>query len=358
MKKLNLTARFIVPFVLFFSCTSEYYSLNDFSSTPKIDTHAHLDAQGSTMAEQAIADNFRFVFINTDMPETVSIDEQFVLASAQNKQFPNNISFVTTFSLKNWNSPDWVDKTIAKLNDDFNKGAIGVKIWKNIGMTFKDSTGEFIMIDNPRFDPIIKFIESKDKVVVGHLGEPKDCWLPIDQMTVNGDKNYYRAHPEYHMYLHPESPSYDEQIAARDHFLELHPTLRFVGAHLGSLEWSVDELAKRLDKFPNMAVDFAERICHLQYQSQQEYNKVRNFILKYQDRLIYGTDFYIEATSNIEQSKSHWHDVWLSDWRYFVTDDILTSPNVDGNFTGLKLPKAVIDKIYYRNAYKWFKINE
>ncbi len=66
------------------------------------------------------------------------------------------------------------------------------------------------------------------------------------------------------MYLHPEFPSYEDQIKARDHMLEKHPDLKFIGAHLGSLEWSADELAKRLDKFPNMVVDMAARISHLQ----------------------------------------------------------------------------------------------
>lgn len=48
-----------------------------------------------------------------------------------------------------------------------------------------------------------------------------------------------------------------DQINARDHMLEKHPALKFIGAHLGSLEWSLEELSKRLDRFPNMALDLA-----------------------------------------------------------------------------------------------------
>ena len=92
------------------------------------------------------------------------------------------------------------------------------------------------------------------------------------------------------MFLHPEYPSYEDQINARDHLLELHPDLKFIGCHLGSLEWNVDELAKRLDKFPDLAVDMSARICHLQYQSAKDREKVRDFCIKYQDRLLYGTD--------------------------------------------------------------------
>ncbi len=109
-------------------------------------------------------------------------------------------------------------------------------------------------------------------------------------MTVSSDSSYFAEHPEYHMFLHPEYPSYEAQIKARDHLLEKHPDLKFIGCHLGSLEWNVDSLAKRLDRFPNMVVDMSARICHLQFQSASNRNRVRNFCIKYQDRLLYGTD--------------------------------------------------------------------
>src|SRR5690606_15613879 len=112
-------------------------------------------------------------------------------------------------------------------------------------------------------------------------------------MTDSGNYRYFKSHPEYHMYLHPEAPSYEDQINARDHLLEKFPNLIFTGAHIGSIEWSVDEIAKRLDKFPNMNIDLSARMAHLQYQSIADYDKVRNFMLKYKDRIIYGTDITI-----------------------------------------------------------------
>jgi predicted TIM-barrel fold metal-dependent hydrolase len=143
--------------------------------------------------------------------------------------------------------------------------------------------------------------------------------------------------------------------------LEKHPDLIFIGAHLGSLEWSVDELAKRLDKFPNMAVDMAERISHLQYQALTHRQKVRDFFIKYQDRLIYGTDLRSTAQDIVNARitepaalQKHAHAVWLRHWRFFTTDEKMRVPKVDGEFQGLKLPREVIDKIYRKNAEKWF----
>jgi predicted TIM-barrel fold metal-dependent hydrolase len=156
------------------------------------------------------------------------------------------------------------------------------------------------------------------------------------------------------MYLHPEYPSYDAIIQSRDHLLEKHPDLKFIGAHLGSLEWDVDEIAKRLDKFPNMSVEPAERVGQLQYQSIQNWQKVHDFFIKYQDRIMYGTDLSADEAENPVEVKKHAHEVWVRDWRYFTTGDSLQSPFVNKKFKGLHLPKTVIDKIYYTNPEKLF----
>jgi predicted TIM-barrel fold metal-dependent hydrolase len=215
-------------------------------------------------------------------------------------------NFATTFSVDGWNSPQWETMAISNLKNSFGKGAVAVKIWKNIGMTLRDKDGKFVMVDNPRLDTVIDFISKNKLPVIGHLGEPKNCWLPIEKMTVSGDKNYYKNHPQYHMYLHPEYPSYEDQINARDHMLDKHPDLIFVAAHLGSLEWDVDEIAKRLDKYPNMAVETAARVSHLQYQAVSNPKKVYDFFIKYQDKILYGSDLQADVkTESINHLKTH-----------------------------------------------------
>ncbi|MBL7872298.1 MAG: amidohydrolase family protein [Cyclobacteriaceae bacterium] len=339
-------------------CTSEYYTESDYKSIKKIDTHMHLHSKNTVLSELAKEDNFSLLDVMVDVPDYPPIEDQEQFALDQVQAFPDRVKYLTAFTLTHWDSASWVNETIAHLKSSFAKGALGIKIWKNIGMVYKDSSDRFIMIDNPRFDPIIQYIIQQNKTVMGHLGEPKNCWLPIEQMTVNNDKNYFKNNPEYHMFLHPEYPSYEEQINARDNFLARHPDLRFVGAHLGSLEYNVDSLAKRLDKFPNMAADMAARISHLQYQSKKDREKVRNFMIKYYDRLIYGSDTGIETDSNSSEIKKQLHDRWINDWKYFATDEIMMAEEVDGEFQGLKLPKRVIEHIYHNNAVKWFRFEE
>jgi hypothetical protein len=339
------------------SCSVSHYAEKDFRSLKKIDAHIHIRTATDAISQQASADHFQMVNVSVAHSDSsLRAQEKFTLY--QMTAHPKQIRYITAFSMENWDSANWANQTIKQLKEAFANGALGIKIWKNIGMVEKDAAGNFIMIDNPRFDPVIQFVIDQNKTVLGHLGEPRNCWLPLEQMTVNNDRNYFKNHPEYHMFLHPDYPSYEEQINARDRFLTRHPGMRFVGAHLASLEYDVDSLAKRLDRFPNMAVDMAERICHLQYQTKTNREKVRNFIINYQDRLIYGSDLGMRETNSPEESKARLHRRWVEDWKYFATDKSMTVDEVEGEFKGLKLPKVVIDKIYYTNALKWFAIKD
>jgi predicted TIM-barrel fold metal-dependent hydrolase len=160
------------------------------------------------------------------------------------------------------------------------------------------------------------------------------------------------------MYLHPELPSYEDQIRARDNMLAKHPNLKFVGAHLGSLEYNVDSLAARLDRFPNMAVDMAARIVHLEVQARDNWQKVHDFLIKYSDRLLYATDLVVSENSNGDDARKAAHETWTNDWRFFTSDEKMTSSQFDGSFTGMKLPKETIDNIYNKNAQRWLGIFE
>lgn len=331
----------------------QYFTTDDYKRIPKTDVHCHIDTERCTFMEQAAEDNFRIISINTDASGNPPIGEQQRLALVQRNVCSPQLAYLTTFSMKGWEEDGWQDKTIAYIQESINMGALGIKVWKNIGMVEKDRNNRFIMIDDPKFDPVFDFLEKKGIPVCGHLGEPRNCWLPVEEMTVNNDKSYFREHPEYHMYLHPDYPSYDAQIQARDNLLKKHPGLIFIGVHLGSLEWSVDELAKRFETFPNMSVDLAARICHIQKQAQSDWSKVRDFFIRYQDRILYGTDQGDEGSSDPLQLKKDLHNTWLKDWEFFTTDHMMTSRDLDGEFKGLHLPRNVVEKIYNQNAARW-----
>ncbi len=328
--------------------------MSDFTLLQKIDIHVHVNSINTAFLEQARVDNFKLLTINVAYPGFPPLEEQQEIAVALMKTFPELITYASTFPMTGWDEPDWAERTIYDLDKTFTKGAIAVKVWKNIGMEFRDKNYKLVMIDDPGFDSILLHLREKKIPLIGHLGEPKNCWLPVDSMTVNTDKEYYRQHPQYHMFKHPELPSYEEQLAVRDRMLEKNTELQFLASHLASLEWNVDEVAKFLDKFPAVSVDLAERMGHLQYQSRYNREKVREFFIRYQDRILYATDLTVAPEANPEECARAAHKKWLEDWNYLNSDFTMQVPELDEPVKGLTLPKEVVEKIYRLNAEKLF----
>ena len=136
-------------------------------------------------------------------------------------------------------------------------------------------------------------------------------------------------------------------MEARDHILEKLPTLRVVGCHLGSDEEHWDRLAKRSDKYPNFAVDMAARV---RYFVRGDHEAARAFLIKYQDRVLYGTDFVLGSMDGA-QAAQHIDGTHDRDWRFFSTKDIMTFR--DRQIQGLGLPEQVVRKIFRENAVRW-----
>ena len=355
--RLNLFSTILLTVALA-GCQNRFYTQDDYASILKVDSHVHIRGEKGYFEEVATQDNFVLVTLGVDHGDSADIREQahYALLSAQ--KHPGRVFYGPTFlfDTAGWNTPAWSSKIISGLESDLAGGGIAVKIWKNIGMTVRDRSGKFIMVDDPGIEPVIEFIKSKGLPVTGHLGEPRNCWLPLDEMTVSSDSSYFARNPHYHMFLHPEYPSYEDQINARDNFLRKNPEMKFIACHLASLEWNVDSLALRFDRFPNIVADMSARICHLQYQSMTDRERVRDFIIKYQDRLLYGTDVGDSGNSDPEVFKKKMHETWVDDWKYFTSGEVMTSNKFRGEFTGLQLPKEVINKIYSENAIKWYNL--
>jgi len=353
----------LLPIVIALACMvscgekNTFYSMEDYHSVNKTDIHIHITADRATFVEKAKADNFHLVNVALEINKGWG-DVYFKYKHGKNQQElnPETVDLVTAFAVSDWDDPAWENRVISWLDSCFNEGAVGVKVWKNIGMVSRDSAGNLITIDNEKFDPIIEHIQQSGKTLLGHLGEPKNCWLPLEEMTTNNDRSYFKEHPEYHMYKQPEMPTHEEIIASRDRMLEKHPNLRFVGAHMGSLEYSVDSLETRFEKFPNMAIGLAARMGQVFYQTVENRDKVRDFFIKYQDRIMYGTDLADNGSMTKEELVNRMENTWKRDWEYFVTDNHMESDLINSSFQGIQLPKEVVDKIYYKNANKWFAL--
>lgn len=341
----------IAIFILLQSCDS-YYTLDDYNKVPKIDAHIHYNYANPVLLQQAEKDNFRLITVNVETRTNPHIDQQESLAVELKDKYSKLLAFISTFGSSEWSSDKWTEKTIDRINASSEKGAAGVKIWKTFGMDLQEADSSYVFINHPKLNPVFDHMAHYHIPLMAHIGEPKNCWMPLDEMTTENDRNYFAEHPEYHMFLHPEMPSYESIIFARDQVMAEHGDLKVVGAHFGSVEWNLDSLAARFDKYPNFAVDMAARIGHMHYQSDKDYEKTRQFFIKYHDRILYGTDMGM-SSENVK-SGDRFYNQWFSDWRYLATDEEFESDLINKKVKGLRLPKKVIDDIYFNNSINWY----
>ena len=344
---------------------SAHYTEADFDRIAKFDAHFHANVEDARFLTLAQRDRFEVLSINVDYPDFPPLARQAAIARDMRARDARHFQYATTFSMDGFGTPGWTERTIAQLDGAIARGAIAVKVWKNIGMVAKDPSGKRVFLDDPRFDGVMAHLEKRNIPLIAHQAEPKNCWLPLDQMTTDNDREYFKAHPDYYMYLHPEEPSYEALMAARDRFVARHPRLAFDGAHMASLEWSVDELARFFDAHPDAVVDLAARMSNLQVQSNKDVAKVRAFFIRYQDRILYGTDLTDSppdpaaraqnppATNDFPKEADR---VWRADWRYLATPLSQRVDAIGTDAVGLNLPRTVIDKIYRTNAVRFFHL--
>jgi predicted TIM-barrel fold metal-dependent hydrolase len=314
-----------------------------------IDAHAHIFVGDPQVREMLERRDLRIANITVVDPYERgfgSWEPQHRQALEVMRAMSGRAPWISTFDATDWEGPGFAKRVIPELEATFREGAIGVKIYKTLGMYHRSKTGRYVMPDDPVFAPILEAIAASGKTLYAHIAEPAGAWKPLD--PADPDSSYYKENPGWHMYGHPERPTKETILAARDRMLGQHPKLRVVGCHLGSMEENVDDIAKRLDQYPNFVVDTAARVTHL---ALQDHAKVRAFLMQYQDRILYATDQVILPGDEIAASLKAWDAALARDWKFFATAEPVEY--MGRSVRGLDLPASVLRKIYHENAVKW-----
>ncbi len=235
------------------------------------------------------------------------------------------------------NQSGFVRQTVEALREAKQLGAVGLKIFKGFGLYYKNADGSLLSIDDPRFDPIWDVCAELEMPILIHTADPAAFFEPIDQYNERWAE--LQKYPEWSFYG-DGFPSREELLAARNRVIARHPNTKFIGAHVGNNAEDLAELGKWLDEYPNLYVDIAARISEL---GRQPYT-ARDFFLKYQDRILFGTD-----GPRPERLTYYWRFLETYD-EYFPYADLPVPPKGFWQIYGIGLPDDVLRKVYYENA--------
>ena len=235
---------------------------------------------------------------------------------------------------------DFARGTVEALRDAKQKGVSGVKIFKQFGLGYRKPDGSLHKIDDPRWDPIWSACGELGLPIIIHTADPAAFFQPIDETNERWEELH--RHPEWH-FPPDKFPKRDQLLEARNRVISRHPKTTFIGAHFANNPEDLQAVGDWLDKYPNLYVEFASRIGEL---GRQPYT-ARKFFLKYQDRILFGTDGPWPET----RIRLYWRFLETYDENFPYSEKPFP-PQGFWNIYGIGLPDDVLRKVYSANAKK------
>ncbi|MFZ1939449.1 MAG: amidohydrolase family protein [Terracidiphilus sp.] len=302
---------------------------------PVIDYHNHLDAQSPREVLRVMdacgVEKIVNITMQTGQAAIESID-RFHRAA------PTRFATIGWMDWSGVEREDFTAVSVDRLERLVQHGACGIKFWKDLGLGIRDEGGALLRIDDERLAPIFDKAAELGIPVMFHTADPDAFFTPIDQYNERYEE--LAAHPEWSFYGSPVSKA--SLLEQRRRVIARHPQTTFVCAHLAESSENLGYVAKLLDDHPNLYVDISARTSEL---GRQPYT-ARKFVVKYADRILFGTDLLPEM------------EMYRLYYRFLETDDEYfeypshASRQGRWNIYGIFLPEDVLYKVYRENALK------
>ena len=302
---------------------------------PVIDYHNHLDAldPNEVLRVMDVCGVERIVNITMKTgEEALQILDRF--RSADARRF-------ATIGWMDWSGvgePDFVRKTCERLELLVERGAQGIKFWKDLGLSVRDGEGQLLRVDDERLAPIFDKAAELGIPVMFHIADPDAFFLPVDEHNERYEE--LAAHPDWSFW--GSTYSKRELLDQRDRVIARHPKATFVAAHVAESSENLSRAAALLETYPNVYVDISARASEL---GRQPYT-ARKFFLRFAERILFGTDLLPEEV----MYRLYFRFLETAD-EYF---DYPSHASRQGRWKiyGLNLPEDILLKVYRENALR------
>ena len=312
---------------------------------PVIDVHNHLGGGKDRLTPEQVK-NYLAEMNAAGIRTVVNLDGGWgrqlnETLAALDKAHPGRFLTFALLDFSGIDDENWGRREAKRLEESFQAGAKGLKIHKSLGLSYRYSNGKLMPVDDPKLDPVWQMCAKYSRPVVIHVADPAAFFTPLD--CFNERWHELGDHPNW-LFHGEQFPSRDEILAQRNRAIARHPETTFICAHFANNPEDLATVGKWLDTYPNMVVDVDARISEL---GRQPYS-ARKFFLKYQDRIMFGTD----TTPR--------RDAYRMYYRFLETDDeyfdCAGGHQRQGFWMiyGVFLPKDVLEKIYQTNAERLF----
>src|ERR1700712_5676130 len=300
---------------------------------PAIDFHNHIDGmEPSEVLRIMEACGIEHLVNITMKPGTDGIESLTRLRAAS----PGRFSTIAWMDWRDLGEGGFFERSVRRLEQCVAAGAIGMKIWKDLGLRLHDQDGSLLRIDDSRLDPLFARAAELGVLIMFHTADPAAFFLPTDARNERYEE--LAAHPDWS--FHDSVFSREELLAQRNRVFRRHPATRFVAAHMGEQPEDLTALAAMLEAHRNVQLDMSARVAEL---GRQPFT-ARRFFLRFPDRILFGADLLPEES------------MYRAHYRFFETEDQYfdypshASRQGRWQIYGLALPDAVLERLYRGNA--------
>lgn len=313
------------------------------SRFPSIDVHCHWSVHTDPVAMIAAMDERnvrRAINLSGGMgAELEAMIERF------ERLAPDRFSILCNVDWSRAADADFAETVTAELQHAKRSGAAGLKVFKSLGLTVRDATGERVAIDDPRLDVVWRTCAELDMPVLIHSADPIAFFDPIDER--NERWMQLARHPSWSFHG-PQFPSWSETIAEFERMVRRNRGTTFIAAHVGNCAEHLSEARRMLEDHPNVFMDISGRVGEL---GRRPFS-ARRLFLDFPERLLFGTDRY---PGRPDQPRYRVY------YRFLETDDEYFKYYVhpfpvagDWRIHGVFLPDEVLRNVYHDNAARIF----
>jgi predicted TIM-barrel fold metal-dependent hydrolase len=305
---------------------------------PFIDVHIHQRPSDKAAVEKLVSEmdsiNMR---IAVSSPVNGSWGEKTTRIIDAFRTYGNgHLVSMTNINFKGVDEPGYSETIARQLESDIKAGAVGLKVWRNFGMYEKDSKGQRIHIDDPRYDAVWDVCAKYKIPVLIHTADPKGLFQPMDKTNERWLELKLRSGRNH---MADTDATWDTLMTEQHNLFRNHPKTTFIAAHLDWLGNDLGQLGALLDQMPNVYTEIGAITEDLGRQPRFAHQ----FFVKYQDRVLFGKDTY-----NVPEYFGYFRLLETAD-EYF---DPIRKYHGLWKVYGLDLPDEVLKKLYYKNALR------
>ena len=298
-----------------------------------IDMHAHDYAANEEEIAQWCKTMDEVGVLNTAIMHCSWIGRPFEEYVAAYGPYKDHFKFWCCFDYTDM-SEEGIQKACETLARYKEMGAIGVGELgdKGEGDTYaRPGDGKDIHIDDPRIQPLIRKAGELKMPISIHIAEPYWMYLPMDEKN-DGLVNAVTWHVDT-----TNCYGYDKLMETFENAVAANPGTIFIACHYLNMNHDLPRLGAMLDKYPNMYFDISARVA----ESAHTPRATREFLIKYQDRVLFGTDNGMDA----QMYRNIFRVLESNDEHFYIPDY-----GYHWALSGFNLPDKVLKKLYHDNA--------